>query len=111
MPSGAKQPTIGFQYRYNAANQRTRASLTDGSYWKYTYDTLGHVIAGRRYWQDGTPVSGQQFEYGFDDIGNHTTTGGRASAVSNYTRGRLNRYGTGNAAGLVKATTGNVSAR
>ena len=27
---------------------------------------------GKRYWNDWTPVAGQQFEYGFDDIGNRT---------------------------------------
>ena len=31
---------------------------------------MGQVISGKRYWSDETPVAGQQFEYGFDDIGN-----------------------------------------
>jgi hypothetical protein len=44
--------------------------LAVGSYWLYEYDRLGQVIAGRKYWPDRTPVAGQQFEYGFDDIGN-----------------------------------------
>ena len=56
-----------FGYQYNDANQRTRVTLADGSYWIYDYDTLGQVISGKRYWSDGTPVAGQQFEYGFDD--------------------------------------------
>ena len=30
--------------------------------------------SGKRYWSDWTPVAGQQFEYGFDDIGNRTNT-------------------------------------
>jgi hypothetical protein len=29
---------------------------------------LSHgVNSGKRYWSDGTPVAGQQFEYGFDE--------------------------------------------
>jgi len=59
-----------FRYTYNEANQRVRVDLADGSFWIYQYDALGQVISGKRYWSDGTPVAGQQFEYGFDDIGN-----------------------------------------
>jgi RHS repeat-associated protein len=81
-----------FAYQYNAANQRTRATLTDGSYWVYQYDALGQVISGCRFWADGTPVAGQDFSYAFDDIGNRTVTGGRASAASTYTVNRLNQY-------------------
>ena len=49
-------------------------TLIDGSYWVYEYDALGQVKSGKRYWSDGTPVAGQQFEYGHDTIGNRTTT-------------------------------------
>ena len=47
---------------------------------------------------DGTPVAGQQFEYGFDDIGNRTSTaaGGDGSGTglraASYTPNRLNQY-------------------
>ena len=37
-------------------------------------------------------VAGQDFEYAFDDIGNRKSTGGRASAQSQYTPNRLNHY-------------------
>jgi YD repeat-containing protein len=57
-------------YAYNAANQRTAHTIADNARWVYTYDDLGQVISGKKYWSDGTPVAGQQFEYGFDDIGN-----------------------------------------
>jgi YD repeat-containing protein len=77
---------VAFDYQYNAANQRTRVNREDGAYWVYTYDDLGQVISGRKYWGDGTEVAGQQFDYAFDTIGNRTATGGRASAVSTYTR-------------------------
>jgi RHS repeat-associated protein len=62
------------------------------TYWIYSYDALGQVVGGHRYWADGTPVDGQQFDYAFDDIGNRVTTGGRASAGSTYTVNRLNQY-------------------
>jgi RHS repeat-associated protein len=83
---------VSFLYQYSAANQRTRATLNDGSYWVYQYDALGQVISGCRFWADGTPVAGQDFSYAFDDIGNRTTTGGRPSAASTYTVNRLNQY-------------------
>ena len=35
--------TLSHAYIYNAANQRTRATLADGSYWVYGYDALGQV--------------------------------------------------------------------
>jgi hypothetical protein len=62
------------------------------------YDDLGQVVSGRRYWADGTPVAGQQFEYGFDDIGNRTTAkaGGDQSGTglrpAAYTANALNQY-------------------
>ena len=70
---------VSHGYPYNAANQRTRETLADDSYWVYHYDSLGQVTSGKKYWSDGTPVAGQQFEYAFDDIGNRTQTqsGGR----------------------------------
>src|ERR1035437_2549037 len=39
------------------------------------HDSLGQVPSGKRSWQHGTPVAGQQFEYAFDDIGNRKTAG------------------------------------
>ena len=59
------------------------------------------MISGRRYWLDGTPVSGQQFNYAFDDIGNRDTTGGRASAESDYSANYLNQYTSRTVAGAV----------
>src|SRR5437667_952233 len=54
--------------------------------------------SGKKYMNDGTPVPGQQFEYGFDDIGNRTSTkaggdqsgGGLRSA--SYAANSLNQY-------------------
>jgi RHS repeat-associated protein len=39
------------------------------------------VKSGKRYWSDGTPVAGQQFEYAHDDIGNRTSTKAGGDAV------------------------------
>lgn len=85
-------------YQYNAANQRTLTTREDGSYWVYQYDSLGQVTSGKKYWSDGTPVAGQQFEYGFDDIGNRETAGsggdqfGANLRVENYSVNSLNQY-------------------
>jgi RHS repeat-associated protein len=92
-----------FAYAYNAANQRTRADVGGTSsesptYWLYTYDSLGQVISGKKYWTDGTPVAGQQFEYAFDDIGNRKSaaSGGDQWGVNlryeNYSVNLLNQH-------------------
>ena len=75
--------TLSSAYDYNSANQRTRTTHADASYWIYQYDTLGPKVSGKRFWPDGTPVAGQQFEYGFDDIGNRQTAApvGQASSL------------------------------
>src|SRR6266567_708503 len=94
----ATGPVVSFNYVYNSANQRTVVTNADGSRWVYIYDTLGQVISGKIYWSDGTAVAGQQFEYGFDDIGNRKTTkaGGDASGanlrLANYSVNSLNQY-------------------
>jgi RHS repeat-associated protein len=86
-----------FSYNYNEANQRTNALLADGSHWVYSYDSLGQVTSGKKYWSDGTLVAGQQFEYTFDEIGNRktTATGGDALGsnlrTAHYTNNALNQ--------------------
>ncbi len=95
---GTGSTLSSFTYTYNDANQRVRVTLADGSYWLYEYDRLGQVIAGRKYWPDGTPVAGQQFEYGFDDIGNRKVSrrgrdeNGWKLRQSLYTANLLNQY-------------------
>jgi len=78
-------------YQYNAANQRTRRTEADNSYWDYTYDALGQVTAGWKKWSDGTPVAGQQYGYAYDDIGNRelSAVSGQWSA---YSANNLNQY-------------------
>lgn len=75
----------------NSANQRTKRTDADGSYWDYTYDTLGQLTSGSRKWPDGSAVAGQQYGYAYDDIGNRATNhaNGREST---YTANGLNQY-------------------
>lgn len=94
----AQTNVTAFNYRYNDANQRQAVTLEDGSYWSYEYDRLGQVTSGKRFWGDGTPVAGQQFEYAFDDIGNRTSakTGGDGTGgglrTASYSANSLNQY-------------------
>jgi len=89
---------LGYSYRYNDANQRVRTTENDGSYWVYQYDTLGQVTSGRKYWANGTPVAGQQFDYAFDDIGNRTSSKaggdetGQNLRETTYSANDLNQY-------------------
>lgn len=84
-------------YAYNAANQRAALANADHSRWVYTYDDLCQMVSGKKYWSDGTPVAGQKFGYGFDDIGNrkNTKAGGDENGSNvqpaNYTINTLNQ--------------------
>src|SRR6266540_3497584 len=97
-PSSSSSLPISYAYAYNDANQRTRVALNDGSFWIYQYDALGQVTSGKKYFSDNTPVPGQQFEYGFDHIGNRTSTkaGGDQSGTglrpASYSANSLNQY-------------------
>src|SRR5437016_4027562 len=97
-PGATNQLALAYSYAYNDVNQRTRVQLNDGSFWIYQYDALGQVTSGKKYWSDGTPVPGQQFEYGFDDIGNRGSTkaGGDQSGAglrpATYSANTLNQY-------------------
>ena len=97
-PSSSSSLPISYAYGYNDANQRTRVSLNDGSFWIYQFDALGQVNSGKKYFNDNTPVPGQQFEYGFDDIGNrkNTKSGGDENGwnlrSANYGVNSLNQY-------------------
>jgi len=56
------------------------------------------VITGKKFWAYETSVAGQQFEYGFDDIGNRKVSrrGGDGNGLnlrqSIYTANLLNQY-------------------
>jgi YD repeat-containing protein len=119
--TGSTPSVTSYAYSYNDANQRTRVNLADESFWIYEYDSLGLVKSGKRYWSDWTPVAGQQFEYGFDDIGNRTGTkaGGDSTGanlrVASYTNNSLNQITSRdvpaylNVIGAASATATNVN--
>jgi RHS repeat-associated protein len=89
VPSGSS--TVSFTYQYNDANQRTRNTEANGDYWSYQYDTLGQVSSGKKYTSGGTPISGRQFEYDFDDIANRDYTVADGT-TTDYTANLLNQY-------------------
>lgn len=94
--AGGASP-ISFNYGNNTANQRTSVTNSDNSFWVYKYDNLGQVISGRKYWADGTAVSGQQFTNSFDDIGNRKIAAfggdqtGSNLRIATYTNNSLNQ--------------------
>jgi RHS repeat-associated protein len=97
--TGTVPPVDQRGYAYNSANQRTGMTNLDGSYWVYTYDSLGQVTSGIKRWSDGTLVAGQQFDYTFDTIGNRlstkaggdTNTSGATLRTANYANNLLNQ--------------------
>ena len=108
--ASASSSFSSFAYVYNQANQRGRRTEADGSYWRYEYDALGQVKSGKKYWADGTPVAGQQFEYVFDEIGNRTQTkaGGDQNGwnlrSANYGANALNQYTNRDVPGYIEVT-------
>jgi RHS repeat-associated protein len=78
-------------YTYNSANQRTKATREDGTYWNYGYDNLGQVTSSRKQFADASPVNGLDYAWTYDDIGNRKTavTNGETSS---YTSTLLNQY-------------------
>lgn len=96
-PSAVGQPPLSFRYEFDAINQPRKATLTDGDAWQFDYDDLGQLTAGRRFWNDGQLVPGQQYFYTFDHIGNRvqTRSGGDAYGgslrISAYVNNPLNQ--------------------
>ena len=85
-------------YTYDSVNRRTRAQLEDGSIWNYGYNGRNEVTGANRYWNDGTPVSGQQYGYAYDNIGNRqsATFGGDTNGLNlqsiAYSANNLDQY-------------------
>ena len=86
--SGTGFQPVYYSYQYNLANQRTAITNADNSYWLYQYDALGQVVSGKKYWSDNSAVAGQQFECGFDDIGNRKTTKAGGVEKGSWKRGQ-----------------------
>ena len=87
-----------FGYQYDPLNRRIRGSLEDGSFWNYKYNDRDELTGARRYWSDWSPVSGQHFGYGFDNVGNRLTAGSGGNTngwnlrIGGYTANNLNEY-------------------
>jgi RHS repeat-associated protein len=85
-------------YRYDALNRRIQAALEDGSIWNYNYNDRDELVGAHRYWSDWSPVTGQQYGYNYDTIGNRNfaLSGGDASGANlrqtDYTVNSLNQY-------------------
>ena len=96
--SGVTGPApITFSYGYNLNSQRTSVTNAEGARWAFSYDALGQLTSGHRYWPDGAAVAGQQFDYTFDEIGNRLATarGGDAGSAdlrsASYTNNAANQ--------------------
>ncbi len=98
---------IIYAYTYNNLNQRTRVTREDNSYWSYNYNDRGELEGGKKFWSDNSPVAGQQFEFGYDNIGNrdNAKSGGDAAGgnlrASGYATNALNQYGQRSVPGAV----------
>jgi len=93
--TSSQLPVTSYQYQYNNSDQRSKVTLSDGSYWLYKYDAYGQVTAAHKYTSGNAPVPGQQFDYAFDPIGNRTTSTSTETGTSvtrNYTSNQLNQY-------------------
>lgn len=111
MQSITNTPAVGtaqsYTYTYNNLNQRTRTTREDNSYWTYIYNDRSELESGKKYWSDNSAVAGQQFEFGYDNIGNRQSAknGGDASGnnfrTSNYTANSLNQYAQRTVPGVV----------
>jgi len=101
-PAGTS--TLSFAYSYNSANQRTTNTLADGSYWLYTYDSLGQVTGAKKYFSDDTPVRPVQFAYDFDTAGNREEVSSTLLpdlSQEAYTANNLNQYSQRTVPGVV----------
>lgn len=93
-----RRSTIQENGIYRRLDRRIQATLEDGSVWKYNYNDRNELIGAHRYWADWTPVSGQQYGYDYDNIGNRKTasSGGDTSGWNlrtvSYTANSLNQY-------------------
>src|SRR5438132_4880720 len=73
----------------------SRIRITPAGFSRTTFSANSFLA---RNWPDGTPVAGQQYEYGFDDIGNRkfAASGGDQWGANlgyeNYSPNNLNQY-------------------
>ena len=56
-------------YSYDAADRRTRQTLTHGNYWQYTYDGLGQLTSAKGYEANQTARIHEQLNYTYRSSG------------------------------------------
>lgn len=88
-PATTSARTVG--YDYNAANQRSKATREDATYWDYGYDALGQVDSAVKKQAGGTTIPGHAYGFLFDDIGNRKTATFNGSTTT-YAPNDLNQY-------------------
>jgi len=89
--TSAASGTSSFAYGYNAAGQRSQATLESADHWDYGYNGRGEVTGGTKKLSGGTDITGYQFGYSFDNIGNRITAT-RNGRTSTYTPNSVNEY-------------------
>ncbi len=98
-PSAAS--TISAAIQYNSANQRTRLTREDNSYWDYGYDALGQVTSAVKKLSGGGTIPGFDHGWTFDDIGNRQTATSNAQTVI-YSSNLLNQYDSRSVPGVIE---------
>ena len=93
---------VSAAYAYNSANQRTKATREDNTYWNYHYDALGQVTSGKKFDAANTALNGLDYAWTFDDIGNRKSATTN-SQISNYTSNNLNQYSQRTVPGIIDA--------
>ena len=74
-------------YTYDDLNRRTRANLEDGSLWKCSYNDRNELTGAGGFSGRIDPVAGEQYGYGFDNIGNRTVA--QSGSVGNHVHRQL----------------------
>jgi hypothetical protein len=93
-------PVISSRYQYDQMNRRRQNVSADEMSWGYQYDDKGQVTSAKRYFPGMTNVSGQQFEFSYDNIGNRMVAkrggdgNGNGLRAETYTANGLNQYTT-----------------
>ncbi len=89
----ADSATRSVAYGFNDANQRTKATREDNTYWSYGYDDLGQVKTAAKHEATAAIRLGQDYGYDFDTIGNRLTTTTNGNTAT-YSPSLLNQYDT-----------------
>ncbi len=100
--AGADSPLqANHHFDHNAAGQREKIILADGSYWEYRYDQFGQLEAAAKHLADGSPIASQTYNFTHDAIGNRTGSSqgprgdpGISPAENGHTPNALNQYTT-----------------